>query len=415
MLGVVAEGIPLKRAADTGGVELGLQRGIGIAAARRPDHVRTGMAHRAGGKVDGSAVGPVGAADVQHQHIIDIHEHIVVSQKLEYHVLAADPPSGGHIEVEFHGHPEPQVHGPVRQPVGGQRIACRILLGSVHRVKGKEIPVERLRIILLRCFAVGLDIAGIVGPQQEIPQPEHLCIRIVPCRVLQGVVTVVPLVIPLEQPRTAAVPHGVGLLARHRRVRIEQILQAAAAILRCGPHDSQHLRPAVFQRGLHYRPVVAPLQHAVLGVLIRTVAERQHPPVIAVDRAGVIEQAHGHVIRYHSSPQRLRPQGAAVLLCGMCILLHGVRGVLRHAIRAGAGGVCRAVRQQSTGCQHQRQQSAQYPQPRFSVPVHSSSSCVHAASSLPFTGIIASRTGVSCRKRFSAGNGKNSLLRHILP
>ena len=256
------------------------------------------MAHRAGGEVDGAAVGGVGAADVQHQHVVDVHENIVVTQELEHHILAADLSAGGHIEVKFHGHAEPQIHRAVRQTVGGQGVALGQLLRTLRRVEGEEVAVERLGVVLLRRFAVGGHILGVVGTQQIVPQLESTVGSVVAGGVLQGVVVEIPLAVPLEQAGAAAVSHVVDFLTRHRHARIKEVLQTAAAVLRRGAIDAQHLGPAVFQRRSHYRPVVVFLQHAVLGVLPGAVAECQHPPAVPVQRAVVVEQVHGHIVLY---------------------------------------------------------------------------------------------------------------------
>ena len=324
------------------------------------------MAHRAGGEVDGAAVGGVGAADVQHQHVVDVHENVVVAQKLEHHILAADLSAGGHIEVEFHGHAEPQIHRAVRQPVGGQGVALGQLLRTLRRVEGEEVAVKRLCIVLLRRFAVGGHILGVVGTQQIVPQLESSVGSVVASGILQGVVVEIPLAVPLEQAGAAAAPHGVDGLTGHRHARIKEVLQAAAAVLRRGAADAQHLGPAVFQRRSHHRPVVTFLQRAVLGILPDTVAECQHPPATAVQRAVVVEQVHGHVVLYTPGRGAPRPHQRVITYGVGAVLLHGV------SVSGGIHGPCR----QQCGAQRQCQQTAQQPPCDPFVFVHAPSSCL---------------------------------------
>ena len=366
MLGVITEGAAVEGAAHPGRGEFRRQRGVRILLARRADGILPGMAHRAGGEVDGAAVGSVGAADVQHQHVVDVHENVVVAQELEHHILAADLPAGGHIEVKFHGHAEPQIHRAVRQPVGGQGVALGQLLRALHCVEGEEVAVKRLGVVLLRRFAVGGHILGVVGAQQIIPQPELSVGGVIAGGVLQGVVVEIPLAVPLEQAGAAAAPHIVDVLTGHRHAWIKEVLQAAAAVLRRGAVDAQHLGPAVFQRGGHHRPVVAFLQRAVLGVLPGAVAERQYPPAVPVQRAVVVEQVHGHVVLY--APGRGAPQPH------QCVCTYGVDAVLLHGVGVSGGihGPCR----QQCGAQRQRQQAAQQPPCDPSVFVHAPSSCL---------------------------------------
>ena len=366
VLGVVAEGAAVEGAAHPGGGEFCRQCGIRVLLARRADDILPGMAHRAGGEVDRAAVGGVGAANVQHQHVVDVHENIVVTQELEHHILAADLSAGGHIEVKFHGHAEPQIHRAVRQTVGGQGVALGQLLRTLRRVEGEEVAVERLGVVLLRRFAVGGHILGVVGTQQIVPQLESAVGSVVAGGVLQGVVVEIPLAVPLEQAGAAAVSHVVDFLTRHRHARIKEVLQTAAAVLRRGAIDAQHLGPAVFQRGGHHRPVVAFLQRAVLGVLPGAVAECQHPPAVPVQRAVVVEQVHGHIVLY--APGRSTPQSH------QRIRAHGVGAVLLYIVDI-SGGIRGSCRQQC-GAQRQRQQTAQQPPCDPSVFVHAPSSCL---------------------------------------
>ena len=366
MLGVITEGTAVEGAAYPGCGEFRRQRCVRILLARRADDILPGMAHRAGGEVDGAAVGGVGAADIQHQHVVDVHENVVVAQKLEHHILAADLSAGGHIEVKFHGHAEPQIHRAVRQPVGGQGVALGQLLRALHRVEGEEVAVKRLGVVLLRRFAVGGHIRGVVGAQQIIPQLEPSVGGVVAGGILQGVVVEIPLAVPLEQAGAAAAPHGVDVLTGHRHARIKEVLQAAAAVLRRGAADAQHLGPAVFQRGGHHRPVVAFLQRAVLGILPGAVAERQYPPAVPVQRAVVVEQVHGHVVLY--APWRGTPQPH------QRVSTYGVGAVLLHGVSV-SGGIHSPCRQQC-GAQRQHQQAAQQPPCDPFVFVHAPSSCL---------------------------------------
>ena len=358
MLGVVGKRLAAEAARRPGGTELCRQRARlvilrpGVAAQPRP---RVG--HRAGGKVDGAAVGAVGAADVQHQHVVDVHEHIVVAQELEHHVLPVDLSPGGHEEVELHGHAEPQIHRALRQAVGLGRFPRGCLLGADEIVERQEVAVEGDPPVLEHRFALRLHIVGVIGPHDAVIQPEPPGDRVISGGVLQRVVVQIPLAVPLEQAGAAAAAHVVGGLARHGGA-VEQIAQAAA-LLAAG--DAVDTGPAVHQHGRHSGPRTAARGGAVHRGAVPAVVEKVQRALLA-DVPGIVEQPHGHIVPHRlRRPQRPRRVAA-----------DSVDAVLVHLVGA-PGGVCPGGQQR--GAQHQRQQTAQQPQSRFPVSAHDPSSC----------------------------------------
>ena len=371
VLGVVPKGAAVKAAGHTGGLELFRQRsGDVVIGLRRTGHPLSGMGHIAGSKVDGAAVGTVGAANVQHQHAVDVDEHVVVPQKLEDHVLAVDLSVGGHVEVKGHGHAEPQVHLAIRQAVGGGTPAPGGLCGTGQVVERQEVSVKSNRPVVEYCLAVRLHIAGVPGPHDAVIQLEPPAGRVIAGGIPQRIIVEIALAVPLEQPRAAAAPHGIDGLAGDGAVA-EQIAQTAAGFTAGDAGDVGPL--VVLQRGGHAGP-----RSASAGVSVH----RGAPAVIelqrslSVDGPRVVEQLHGHVVRRGSGYLRRQGRRAAVLH------VH-IDAVLVHLIRAACGVYCGG---QQRGRQHQRQQAAQYPQSCPSVPVHRSVllSCVSAASLLPF-------------------------------
>ena len=362
VLGVVGKRLAAEGALHPGGAEFCRQ--CGRLVILRPGFAgqpRFRLRHRAVGKVDGAAVGAVGAADIQHQHIVDIHEHIVVAQELEHHVLPVDLSPGGHEKVELHGHAEPHIRRAVRQAVGLGGFLRGRLRDAGHVVERQEIAIEGDLPVLKYRFAFRVHIIGVVGPHDAVVQPEPSCSRVIPGGVLQRIVVQILLAVPLEQTCATAAAHVVGGLARHTAA-VEQIPQTAA-LLAAG--DAVDIGPAVHQRSRHTGPCADTLRVAVHRRAVPLVVE-EIQRALPADVPGIVEQPHSHIVP-HRPCRPCRPQRAHR------VTAHGIDAVLFHFV--GAPGGVHADGQQC-GAQRQCQQAAQQPPCDPFVFVHAPSSCL---------------------------------------
>ena len=92
------------------------------------------------------------AADVQHQHIIDIDPHIIVAHEFKHHGIIVHGTAAGHIKIKGNGHTKPQIHRPLRQ-----HIAAAHQKNERKRQKRKKI------IAAAACSAAAIAVAFAVS------------------------------------------------------------------------------------------------------------------------------------------------------------------------------------------------------------------------------------------------------------
>ena len=198
----------------------------------------------AGGEVDHAIDFAVGAAQVQHQHIVDKHPHVVVAGEGEGHGLGAyagvDHAVGGLAEVHLHSHAQVVVHIPAgfRFVVAALNILTAGKLSvfqSVEHlaggVEGEEVAnaaaackaaVAVAVVGAVHCGGVVEDKLTVAGHTVDVCSPSLLELG----KIFPHVVEVVALVVDLKQALHILKGAFVGLVS----IQIEQIVKGVAVV-----------------------------------------------------------------------------------------------------------------------------------------------------------------------------------------
>ena len=143
MLAAVTEGVAAEVGGIyAGGVELRFDGGIFDVL---PGSIRTvNMAdfHFAGGKVDLERCLLVNAAQVAHEHAIDVDPHVIVARELKNHILVIGGLSARRLDkLRGHGHAKVVVELIVRSVRYrfGRELTVLLFKNLLSRVKGEEL------------------------------------------------------------------------------------------------------------------------------------------------------------------------------------------------------------------------------------------------------------------------------------